>query len=157
MRALAGLCTPPQTPRPRATGEAWFPDLGQTPTRHRRQDPASQASQTREENCQLLGTGTRLCSVPQELKLPALISGLPMPEPGCSVPGSEREGTGEPMRVPGSSLPPPTSHLAQPGQGHLLLILGVVSVTARILVLLPVFAMLAGGEEQDVLPVVDVI
>lgn len=94
--------------------------------------------------------------MPQELKLPALISELPTPEPGCLVPGSEREGT-EPMRGSGSSLPPPTSHLAQPGQGHLLLILGVVSVTARILVLLPVFAMLAGGEEQDVLPVVDVI
>lgn len=40
---------------------------------------------------------------------------------------------------------------------HLLLVFGVVSIAARILVLLPVFAVLAGGQEDDVLPVVDVI
>lgn len=83
------------------------------------------------------------------------------PEPGCSVPGSEQEERGQ-RAPPPHPLPPPHTCTRWAGpradpQSHLLLILGVVSVTARILVLLPVLAVLAGGEEHDVLPVMDVI
>lgn len=43
------------------------------------------------------------------------------------------------------------------GTAHLLFVFGVVSIAARILVLLPVFAMLAGGQEDNILSVMDVI
>lgn len=48
-------------------------------------------------------------------------------------------------------------HARGRGTAHLLFVFGVVSIAARILVLLPVFAMLAGGQEDYILSVMDVI
>lgn len=51
----------------------------------------------------------------------------------------------------------PKTEQEKSSDSHLLVILGVVLVTARILVLLPVLAVLAGGEQHHVLPIVHVI
>ena len=48
-------------------------------------------------------------------------------------------------------------HTRGRGAAHLLFIFSVVSIAARILVLLPVFAMLAGGQEDNILSIMDVI
>lgn len=49
------------------------------------------------------------------------------------------------------------THARRRGAAHLLFVFSVVSIAARILVLLPVFAMLAGGQEDNILSVMDVI
>lgn len=77
---------------------------------------------------------------------------LPAPRPKASL-GASRRGTRSLSPVPRAA----TGTVAPEPRADLLFVFGVVFITARILVLLPVFAMLAGGQEDNILPVMDVI
>lgn len=120
-----------------------------------------QVISTRTINTRAVGRGAALQHLPATFPAKAAPSQPPThskKKPRLSSGRYQRTGTHLLTSNQQPGLPAEPGTLARGrGTAHLLFILGVVSITARILVLLPVFAMLAGGQEDNILTVMDVI